>query len=130
MLTLTYEYKLKPRKQQIEDIENILTVCRKVWNYALRERKDWVNSRKCKVNACSLEYEYIIKADKSFPNYHVQAKRLTEAKKNNPELKSVNAQVLQQVLRTLDRAWDDIKSRNFGFPRFKKHFRMKCFVFP
>ncbi|WP_017314759.1 RNA-guided endonuclease InsQ/TnpB family protein [Mastigocladopsis repens] len=130
MLTLTYEYKLKPTKQQIEDIENILTVCRKVWNYALRERKDWVNSRKCKVNACSLEYEYIIKADEPFPNYHVQAKRLTEAKKNNPELKSVNAQVLQQVLRTLDRAWEEMKSRNFGFPRFKKHFKMKSFVFP
>jgi len=130
MLTLTYEYKLKPTKQQVEDIENILTVCRKVWNYALRERKDWVNSRKCKINSCSLEYEYIIKADESFPTYHVQAKRLTEAKKTNPELKSVNAQVLQQVLRTLDRAWDDMKSRNFGFPRFKKHFRMKSFVFP
>ncbi|MEH2207213.1 MAG: transposase [Nostoc sp.] len=130
MLTVTYEYKLKPTKQQIEDIENILTVCRKVWNYALRERKDWVNSRKCKVNACSLEYEYIIKADEPFPNYHVQAKKLTEAKKNNPELKNVNAQVLQQVLRTLDRAWEDMKSRNFGFPRFKKYFRMKSFVFP
>ena len=130
MLTLTYEYKLKPTKQQIKDIENILTVCRKVWNYALRERKDWVNSRKCQANACSLEYEYIIKADELFPNYHVQAKRLTEAKKSNPELKSVNAQVLQQVLRTLDRAWEDMKSRNFGFPRFKKKFRIKSFVFP
>jgi putative transposase len=130
MLTLTYEYKLKPTKQQVEEMENILTVCRKVWNYALRERKDWVNSRKCKVNACSVEYEYIIKSDEPFPNYHVQAKKLTEAKKHNPELKSVNAQVLQQVLRTLDRAWDEMKSRNFGFPRFKKHFRMKSFVFP
>jgi putative transposase len=130
MLTLTYEYKLKPTKQQVEDIENTLTVCRKVWNYALRERKDWVNSRKCKVNACSLEYEYIIKADEPFPDYHIQAKRLTEAKKHNLELKSVNAQVLQQVLRTLDRAWSDMKSRNFGFPRFKKHFKMKSFVFP
>jgi putative transposase len=130
MLTLTYEFKLKPTQEQIGDIENILTVCRKVWNYALRERKDWVNSRKCKVNACSLEYEYIIKADEPFPNYHIQAKRLTEAKKHNLELKSVNAQVLQQVLRTLDRAWDDMKTRNFGFPRFKKHFRMKSFVFP
>jgi putative transposase len=80
------------------------------------------------VNACSVEYEYIIKADESFPSYHVQSKRLTEAKKHNPELKSVNAQVLQQVLRTLDRAWDDMKSRGFGFPRFKKHFRMKSFV--
>ena len=43
MFTLTYEYKLKPTQQQIDDIENILTVCRQVWNYALRQRKDWVN---------------------------------------------------------------------------------------
>jgi putative transposase len=130
MLTLNYEFKLKPTKKQIEDIESILTVCRKVWNYALRERKDWVNSRKCRVNACSLEQEYIMKPEEPFPNYHIQAKRLTNAKKTYPELKSVNAQVLQQVLRTLDRAWEDIQSRNFGFPRFKKHFRMKSFVFP
>lgn len=131
MLTLTFEFKLKPTKKQVEDIENILTVCRRVWNYALRERKDWVNSRKCKVNACSLEYEYIMKAEEPFPNYHIQAKRLTDAKKTYPELKTVNAQVLQQVLRTLDRAWEEMKSRKFGFPRFKKQlFRMKSFVFP
>ncbi len=130
MLTLTYEFKLKPTKQQIPEIETILTVCRKVWNYALRERKDWIQSRKCRVDACSLEYEYILKADEAFPNYRVQAKRLTEAKKTIPNLKTVNAQVLQQVLRTLDRAWDDMKSRNFGLPRFKKHFRMRSFVFP
>jgi len=48
ILTLNYEFKLKPTKKQVEDIESILIVCRKVWNYALRERKDWVNSRKCK----------------------------------------------------------------------------------
>ena len=104
MLTLNYEFKLKPTKKQIEDIESILTVCRKVWNYALRERKDWVNSHKCRVNACSLEQEYIMKPEELFPNYHIQAKRLTEAKITNSELKAVNAQVLQQVLRTLDRA--------------------------
>lgn len=130
MLTLTYEYKLIPTQQQVLEIENILTVCRKVWNFALRERKDWVNSRKCRIDACSLEREYIIPVDVPFPNYHIQAKNLTEAKRVIPELADVNAQVLQQVLRTLDRAWDDIWKRGFGFPRFKKHFRMRSFVFP
>ncbi|OWY66506.1 transposase [cyanobacterium TDX16] len=130
MLTLTYEYKLIPTQQQVLDIEKILTVCRKVWNFALRERKDWVNSRKCRVDACSIDGEYIIPADVPFPNYHKQAKNLTEAKKIIPELQLVNAQVLQQVLRNLDRAWDDIWKRGFGFPRFKKHFRMRSFVFP
>jgi putative transposase len=41
-----------------------------VWNYALRERKDWLNSRKSQNNACSIEQEYIISPDAPYPNYH------------------------------------------------------------
>ena len=130
MITLTYEYKLIPDKQQTEVIENTLNVCRSVWNFALRERKDWLSSRKSPVNACSLKKEYIIPADSPYPNYHVQAKYLTEAKKTSERLKSVNAQVLQQVLRTLDRAFLDMKSKNLGFPRFKNKYRMRSFVYP
>jgi len=88
MLALTYEFKIKPTKEQIKDIENILNVCRQVWNYAGRERKDWVNSRKCRVDACSVECELLVKADEPFPNYQIQAKRLTEAKKKNPRLRN------------------------------------------
>lgn len=130
MLTLTYEYKLKPTSEQIESIENTLNVCRSAWNYALRYRKDWCKSRKSAINACSIKREYIMSVDESFPNYHAQAKQLTEAKKNNDWLKSANAQVLQQTLRTLDRAWDDMKKRGFGFPRFKNKYRLRSFVFP
>ncbi len=130
MLTLTYEYKLEPTAEQIAYIENTLDVCRVVWNFALRHRKDWCASRKSPVNACSIDKEYIMSVDEPFPNYHKQAKDLTEAKKNNDFLSSANAQVLQQTLRTLDRAWDDMKSRGFGFPRFKNKYRMRSFVFP
>jgi transposase len=41
MLTCNYQFKLKPTKRQIIEIENYLTACRKVWNYALAERKDY-----------------------------------------------------------------------------------------
>ncbi|MFK8186019.1 MAG: RNA-guided endonuclease InsQ/TnpB family protein [Phormidesmis sp.] len=130
MLTLTYEYKLKPTKQQIEAMQHILTVCRSVWNYALRERKDWSASRKCPINACRVRGEYILPVDEPYPSYFKQAKALTQAKKNNAWLRSVNAQVLQQVLKTLDRAYTDMKKKGFGFPRFKKPNRMRSFVFP
>ena len=130
MLTLTYEYKLILSQEQIAIIENMLAVCKKVWNYALRERKDWYNSRKCSINCCSLEKEYITSADAPYPNYNVQASNLTKAKKSNPELKSVNAQVLQQVLKTLDKAFTSMKSQGHGFPRFKNKYRMRSFVFP
>ena len=121
---------MQPTKEQILDIEKTLDICRSVWNFALGQRKDWCRSRKSPVNACSISSEYIISADEPFPDYHKQAKQLTQAKKNYPILKSAHSQVLQQTLRTLDRAWDDMKSRGFGFPRFKNKYRMRSFVFP
>ena len=130
MLNLTYNFKLIPTSKQVEQIEYILTVCKSVWNYNLAERKDWVNSRKCSINSCSTKHEYIIPADIKFPNYYEQANRLTLARKENSYLKSVNAQVLQQVIRKLDKSWNDMFNRDFGFPRFKNIKRMKSFVFP
>jgi len=111
-------------------MEHILDVCSSVWNYALRERKDWIASRKCLVNACSLQREYIMSVDAPYPGYAEQCKALTEAKKTDARLRSVNAQVLQQVLKKLDKAFKDMKDRNFGFPRFKKRGAMRSFVFP
>jgi putative transposase len=130
MLSLTYEFKLIPDQRQTEVIENTLSVCRSVWNFALRERKDWINSRKSPVNACSLEKEYIIPADAPYPGYHRQAKALTAAKKTDERLSSVNAQVLQQVLRSLDRAFVDMRSKKKGFPRFKNKYRLRSYVYP
>ncbi|WP_156185122.1 helix-turn-helix domain-containing protein, partial [Crocosphaera watsonii] len=46
MLTMTYEFKLQPTPEQIAIIEQTLDVCRSVWNFALRQRKDWCASRK------------------------------------------------------------------------------------
>jgi putative transposase len=130
MLNLNYEYKLKPTDAQVLEIERTLVICRKVWNYALRERKDWINSRKCPINACSIVYEYILSADAPYPNYFVQAAGLTKAKEIYPELKTVNAQMLQQVLRKLETAFVDMKRKGMGFPRFKNRYRMRSFVFP
>lgn len=124
MLTLTYEYKANPTDEQIKLIEHTIDVCRQVWNFALRERKDWLNSRKSAVNACSITSEYIIPADAPYPNYH------TQAKKQYPELKTVNAQVLQQVLRKLETAFIDMKRKGMGFPRFKNRYRMRSYVYP
>jgi putative transposase len=74
VLNLTYEYKALPTNEQIELIEHTLTVCLKVWNFALRERKDWINSRKCSINACSIVSESIIPADAPYPSYEQQCK--------------------------------------------------------
>jgi putative transposase len=111
-------------------IEQTLTVCHKVWNFALRERKDWINYRKCPVNGCSITSEYIVPAEVKYANYAAQCKSLTLAKERFPELKTVNAQVLQQVLRKLETAFLDMSRKGMGFPRFKNRYRMRSFVYP
>ena len=130
MITLIYAYRINATPDQAALINQTLEVCRKVWNYALRERKDWINSRKCRVDTCSIGSEYIIPADAPYPGKVFQEKALTVAKRSNEELKSINAQVLQQVLRKLDIAFEDMKRKGNGFPRFKKFGRMRSFVYP
>ena len=87
VLNLNYCYRIYPDASQEKELLNWLEICRGVYNYALRERKEWINSRKCKVNACSLHCEYIIPADQPFPDYYKQKKALTQAKKEYPSLK-------------------------------------------
>lgn len=128
MLNLTYEYKLIPTDAQRETFDHWLEICRKVYNFALRERKDWVNSRKCDINSCSTKQEYIIPADAPRPTFARQCKTLAEAKKSIPELKIPHTHVLQQVLRQLEAAFVAMWDRGHGFPRFKK--RMRSVVFP
>jgi putative transposase len=107
-----------------------MEACRKVYNYALRERKDWIASRKCAVNACSIHCEYIIPVDTPYPDYYKQQNALTPVKKENPELKDVQSQVLQDALKRLDKAFKFMMERGFGFPRFKKTGQYRSIVFP
>jgi putative transposase len=130
VLTLTNEFKLILDRRQIEVIENTLIACRSVWNFALRERKDWFVSRPSSVNACSLEREYIILDDALYLNDYNQDKALIFAQKNSEKIQSTNAQVLQQVLRTLDRAFADMQSKKLELPRFKNQYRVCSFVYP
>jgi putative transposase len=130
MLTLTYEYKLVPKLEQIKIFDEWLKICSSVWNFALRERKDWANSRKCDIDRCSINQEYIIPVDTKRPTYASQCKALTAAKKEYPALKIPQSQVLQQVLKNLETAFVSMWERGFGFPRFKKPGRMRSFVFP
>ncbi|UCJ10814.1 MAG: transposase [Phormidium sp. PBR-2020] len=130
MLNMTWEFKLEPTAEQVSEIEHVLDVCRNVWNFALRERKDWLDSRKSRVNACSIRQEFILPADAAFPSYARQCKSLTAAKAHFPRLKTVNAQVLQQVIRKLEASWESWRLKRSGMPRFKKPNRMRSFVFP
>jgi putative transposase len=130
VFNLTYEFKLNPTQSQVATFEEWLETHRRVYNYALAERKDWYKSRSCQVNACSLRNCYIIPADAPRPTFALQCKSLTAARKESKYLKRVNAQSLQQTLRRLEKAFVSMWEQNHGFPRFKKLGRMRSFSFP
>jgi putative transposase len=129
-LIINYCYRIYPDANQEQTMLHWLEISRKVYNYALGEIKDWVNSRKCSLDYCSLEREYIIPADKPFPTYYNQQNALPKAKKQFPLLGEAPSQVLQTTIRRLHDAWNYFQERGFGFPRFKKFGQMKSMLFP
>ncbi|NEO52915.1 MAG: transposase [Okeania sp. SIO3B5] len=130
MILLNYTYRIYPDQKQVELLNEWLKTCRSAYNYALRELKDWIASRKCPIDKCSLDSEYIMNADYPFPGYQQQQNNLPKAKKEFPRLAAVPSQVLQTTIRRLHDAWDFFQNRGYGFPRFKKYGQMKSMLFP
>ena len=129
-MILNYRYRIYPDAQQAEQLNDWLETCRVSYNYALRELKDWIASRKCPIDRCSLKSEYIMAADYPFPSYHQQQNNLPKAKKKFPRLKTVQSQVLQTNVKRLHDSWDAFRKRGFGFPRWKKYGQMNSMLFP
>jgi putative transposase len=94
-----------------------LTTCRLLYNNSLAERKDaWQRQ------------QYSI-------TYYEQATQLKAAKKTNLFLKKVHSQVLQDVLRRLDKTFNNFfrrirKGERAGYPRFKGKCRYDSFTYP
>ena len=83
----TYKYRLYPTKEQEEKIQFTLERCRLLYNRLLDERR------------------FAYDTDKTTLNYYDQATTLNERKKYIPALKQVHSQVLQDVLKRLDKAF-------------------------
>ncbi|MEB3885584.1 transposase [Lyngbya sp. CCY1209] len=130
MFNLTYSYRLQLNRQQEQTYSEWLETSRPVWNFALAERKDWYRSRSCPINTCSLHSEYIIPADAPRPTFARQCKALTSARQQNPFLQRAHSQMLQQVLRRMEKAFVSMWESGHGFPRFKKPGRMRSLLFP
>ncbi|MEG3928190.1 transposase [Microcoleus sp. D3_18a_C4] len=130
MLTLTHRYRIYPDAIQEPTLIEWLEICRGAFNYALREIKDWCDSRKCAIDKCSLEKEYILSPEVKFPGEIYQLNNLPKAKKEFPKLCEVPSQVLQQAIKQLHKGWEYFQERGFGFPRFKKYGQFKSLLFP
>ncbi|MHC1611210.1 MAG: RNA-guided endonuclease InsQ/TnpB family protein [Candidatus Methanospirareceae archaeon] len=113
----TYRFRIYPSKEQEEKMEQWLNTSRHLYNKALAERKE--------------AYE----RDKTYISYYDQANALKKAKKSDESLRAVHSQVLQDVLRRLDKAFQNFFRRvkngeKPGYPRFKSKDRFNSFTFP
>ena len=105
MIAINYRYRIYPDATQQDILFEWMEICRSAYNYALREIKDWCDSRKCSIDRCSLEKEYILSPEVKFPGEIQQLNSLPKAKKEFPKLSEVPSQVLQQAIKQLHKGW-------------------------
>lgn len=112
-----FKYRLYPTKPQIKDLERTLELCRQLYNVALQERRDAYKKAKKTISA------------------YDQNNYLPEIRAEIPEYKHVHSQVLQDVIKRVDLAFNGFfrrlkERRKAGYPRFKGKGRYDSFTFP
>jgi putative transposase len=113
----TYKYKLKPTIEQEQLLERALMLCRHVYNAAVGERREAWRMRGVNVS------------------YYQQKAELPGIKQAVPEYGEVNAQVLQDVVLRVDRAFQAFfrrirDGRSPGYPRLHGRKRYNSFTYP
>src|SRR5215469_3412611 len=112
----TYLFRLYPTHKQTCTLETWFGLCCEVYNAALDERKSAY-----RMAGISLSYEH-------------QCVELPECKEVRPELSDVPSQVLQDVVKRVDLAFDNFfrrikEGQKPGYPRFKSRFRYDSLTF-
>ncbi len=113
---LTFKFRLYPARSQVSSFEATLDICCELYNASLQERRD----------AYKLERKSI--------RYIEQANQLPEIKKVRPDVAGVHSQVLQDVLKRIEKAFDGFFRRvktkqKAGFPRFSSRKRYDSFTY-
>lgn len=114
----SFRYKIRrPSKRIVQTFEQWLEICRELYNAGLQERRDAWKLNKIAISCFE------------------QINQLPEIKLVRSDLVEINATVLQDVLRRLDKTFKGFFSRvkkgeKSGFPRFKSQNRYNSFTFP
>ncbi|MEM6754214.1 MAG: transposase [Cyanobacteria bacterium P01_C01_bin.38] len=128
----SYQYRLKPNKEQRENIDNTLDMLRCQYNYQLAQRFDWYEQNRCSIDKCPLVCH--LPELKYRPNKASQEKSLVQLKKDRPWYKKIHSQVLQAISDKVDKAFDrwlkgDCNGKKSGRPRFKGVGQYKTFTY-
>lgn len=113
----SFKYRLYPNRSQTEALNTMLGTHRRLYNLALRERRD------------------VYEAEERSVSYGEQSRRFKETRKALSSFAATNFSSGQATLRRLDRAFHAffrrIKSGDRpGYPRFKPEGRFRTIEFP
>jgi putative transposase len=130
-----YKFRLYPTRKQREGLQQTLDACRTLYNAALTERRDAYNFH---VRQHPSYYHEATRSDLSREigiNYYSQANQLPEIKAIREEYRAIHSQVLQDVLRRVQKAFDAFFRRvrngqESGYPRFQGKGRYDSFTYP
>lgn len=133
-MRLTYQYRLRLTKKQIDTFEHWIELCRRQYNYRLAERFNWWEQNRCDVDRCSI-ISCSIAPLKDRPNRWSQQKDLANTKALFPEYKELVSHTLQDVIARVDKTFDrwlkgDSNGKRSGRPRFKGKGRYRSLTFP
>ncbi|MEH1777069.1 RNA-guided endonuclease InsQ/TnpB family protein [Nostoc sp.] len=133
-MRITYQYRLRPTKQQTATFVHWLELCRRQYNYRLAERFNWYEQNRCDIDRCSLEVCHLPQL-KDKPSRWSQQKDLGNTKALFPEYKDMLLHTLQDVIARVEKTFDrwlkgDRNSKRSGRPRFKGKGRYRSFTFP
>ncbi len=112
-----FKYRLYPNRSQAEALDAMLETHRRLYNFALEERRE------------------VYEAEERTVGYAEQSGKLREARKADPYLAKTNFSSTQATLRRLDRSFKAFFRRirageKPGYPRFKPEGRFRTVEFP
>ena len=130
-----YKFRLYPTRKQCERLQQTLDACRTLYNVALTERRDAYNFH---VKQHPGYYDEATRKERSREigiNYYSQANQLPEIKDMREEYRDIHSQVLQDVLKRIQKAFDAFFRRvreggDPGYPRFQGKGRYDSFTYP
>ncbi len=128
-----YQYRLRPTRQQVNEIDRWLSMLCAQYNYLLADRFNWYEQNRSAVNACPLVCH--LPELRINPDYYSQKKTLPQLKKDRPWYKDIHSQVLQDVVKRVKVTFDrfskgDNNGKRSGRPRFKPLNRYRTFTYP
>jgi putative transposase len=128
-----YQYKLRPTKQQVIELDRWLSMLGAQYNFLLADRFNWYEQNRSPVNACPLVCHRPELRDN--PDYYSQKKTLPQLKKTHPWYGEIYSQVLQDVVKRVKITFDrflkgDSSGKRSGKPRFKARNRYRTFTYP